>query len=72
LLEITHLSKDSVVKTVQLKQALKMIKKILVGVIFSFSHSFVFAQSNAEEIAKYRQMIADGNPSELYEAAGEE
>ena len=48
-----------------------MIKKILVSVIFSFSHGFVFAQNNAEEIAKYRQMIADGNPSELYEAAGE-
>lgn len=30
------------------------------------------AQSTADEIAKYRQMIADGNPSELYEAAGEE
>jgi len=72
LIEITHLSKDSFGKTVQLKQALKMIKKILVSVIFFFSHGFVFAQSNAEEIAKYRQMIADGNPSELYEAAGEE
>jgi sulfur-oxidizing protein SoxA len=30
------------------------------------------AQSTADEIAKYREMIADGNPSELYEAAGEE
>ncbi len=30
------------------------------------------AQSTADEIARYRQMIADGNPSELYEAAGEE
>ena len=32
----------------------------------------VCAQSTTDEIAKYRQMIADGNPSELYEAAGEE
>jgi sulfur-oxidizing protein SoxA len=30
------------------------------------------AQSTADEIAKYREMIADGNPSELYEMAGEE
>ena len=30
------------------------------------------AQTTADEIAKYREMIADGNPSELYEAAGEE
>ena len=31
-----------------------------------------FAQSATDEIAKYREMIADGNPSELYEAAGED
>ncbi|WP_234397325.1 sulfur oxidation c-type cytochrome SoxA [Polynucleobacter asymbioticus] len=30
------------------------------------------AQSTADEIAKYRQMIADGNPSDLYEDAGAE
>jgi len=30
------------------------------------------AQSTADAIAKYREMIADGNPAELYEAAGEE
>lgn len=31
------------------------------------------AQSNtADEIAKYRQMLAEGNPAELWEAAGEE
>ena len=32
----------------------------------------VYAQSATDEIAKYREMIADGNPSELYEAAGED
>jgi sulfur-oxidizing protein SoxA len=32
----------------------------------------VFSQSTSDEIAKYREMIADGNPSELYEMAGEE
>ena len=31
----------------------------------------VFSQSTADDIAKYREMIADGNPSELYEMAGE-
>ena len=30
------------------------------------------AQSATDDIAKYREMIADGNPSELYEAAGED
>jgi len=30
------------------------------------------AQTASDGIAKYREMIADGNPSELYEAAGEE
>ena len=34
--------------------------------------SSVFAQTASDEIAKYREMIADGNPSELYEAAGED
>jgi sulfur-oxidizing protein SoxA len=34
--------------------------------------STVFAQTATDEIAKYREMIADGNPSELYEAAGED
>lgn len=28
--------------------------------------------STAEELAKYRQMLAEGNPAELWEAAGEE
>lgn len=28
--------------------------------------------NTADEIAKYRQMLADGNPAELWEAAGEE
>jgi sulfur-oxidizing protein SoxA len=31
----------------------------------------VAAQSATDEIAKYRQMLADGNPAELYEAEGE-
>ena len=31
-----------------------------------------FAQTAADDIAKYREMIADGNPAELYEMSGEE
>jgi hypothetical protein len=29
------------------------------------------AQSSADEIAKYRAMLADGNPADLWEAKGE-
>ncbi|MGH8787645.1 MAG: sulfur oxidation c-type cytochrome SoxA [Cupriavidus necator] len=37
------------------------------------SAAAVHAQgSTADEIAKYRQMLAEGNPAELWEAAGEE
>ncbi|MDO8298256.1 sulfur oxidation c-type cytochrome SoxA [Lacisediminimonas sp.] len=31
-----------------------------------------FAQSASDEIAKYRQLLADGNPAELWEMRGEE
>lgn len=34
--------------------------------------TFANAQSASDEIAKYREMIADGNPAELYAASGEE
>ena len=37
-----------------------------------FARAQSAGQNTADEIAKYRQMIADGNPSELDEAAGEE
>lgn len=44
----------------------------VVAVLLTMTSS-VFAQKSAtDDIAKYREMIADGNPSELYEAAGEE
>ena len=33
--------------------------------------SLASAQTASDEIAKYREMIADGNPAELYEAKGE-
>ena len=32
----------------------------------------VMAQSTTDEIAKYRQLLADGNPAELWEMRGEE
>lgn len=31
-----------------------------------------YAQSASDQLAEYRRMLADGNPSELYEAEGEE
>ena len=43
----------------------------LMATLLSISSSS-YAQSATDDIAKYREMIADGNPSELYEAAGEE
>lgn len=44
----------------------------LVAAAVMSAPALVGAQSASDEIAKYREMIADGNPSELYEAAGEE
>jgi sulfur-oxidizing protein SoxA len=59
-----------------------MMKKIMSGGIRAtlgfglyFLMSTVSAQSTpsaTDSIAKYREMIADGNPAELYEAEGEE
>ena len=40
--------------------------------VTSFCASPAWADQSADAIAKYREMIADGNPSELYEAAGED
>ena len=53
------------------KNAATLLKWISVPVMMAWSVQ-VFSQSTADDIAKYREMIADGNPSELYEMAGEE
>ena len=53
------------IPTTQLIQSVSAIAALL------FS-SWVFSQTTADEIAKYRAMIADDNPAELYEASGEE
>jgi len=60
-------------------KGLQMQRKLTLGLAFGVLaallavSSSVLAQNSAtDEIAKYREMIADGNPSELYEAAGEE
>jgi sulfur-oxidizing protein SoxA len=50
----------------------RLLVKIVVASGILIGATTVFAQSTADEIAKYRQMIADGNPSELYEDAGAE
>lgn len=44
----------------------------LAGVALAVAAGNASAQSASDAIARYREMIADGNPSELYEAAGEE
>jgi sulfur-oxidizing protein SoxA len=49
----------------------KQIYLSLMVVLGALSH-LAWAQSAGDEIAKYREMLADGNPAELFEAAGEE
>ena len=50
----------------------RLLVKFVVASGILIGATTVSAQSTADEIAKYRQMIADGNPSELYEDAGAE
>jgi sulfur-oxidizing protein SoxA len=53
-----------------------MIRRIVaasaVVCVFAGVVADVFAQSTADEIAKYRDALQDGNPAELWEARGEE
>jgi sulfur-oxidizing protein SoxA len=44
----------------------------LVAAVGGLGSTAVLADKSTDEIAKYREMIADGNPSELYAAQGEE
>jgi sulfur-oxidizing protein SoxA len=49
------------------------MKKLLAAVALGVGGTACWAQgSTVDEIERYRQMIADGNPAELYEAEGEE
>ena len=50
----------------------EVLKRSLVASLLMMGVQSIHAQSAADEIAKYREMIADGNPSELYEMSGEE
>lgn len=45
---------------------------LTVAIAATFATGAQAQSSTADEIAKYRQMLADGNPAELWEAAGEE
>jgi sulfur-oxidizing protein SoxA len=47
------------------------MKRLFILLATSFLASHAFAQSVSDEIAKYRAMLADGNPAELAEAQGE-
>ena len=48
------------------------LRRVALGVSLCGSFLSVCAQTPNEEIAKYREMLADGNPAELYEMAGED
>ncbi|GAB3402887.1 sulfur oxidation c-type cytochrome SoxA [Massilia agilis] len=45
---------------------------LLTGVAGLAAASFALAQDQGDEIAKYRELLADGNPAELWEMRGEE
>ncbi len=50
----------------------KKYTQLLFSALVGLCSTAVFSQSATDEIAKYREMIAEGNPAELYEMAGEE
>lgn len=45
---------------------------LLTGVAGLAATAFALAQDQGDEIAKYRELLADGNPAELWEMRGEE
>jgi sulfur-oxidizing protein SoxA len=50
-----------------------LASKCIAGIfLFALLGSSAQAQTASDDIAKYREMLADGNPSELFEGAGEE
>lgn len=57
--------------SLSIRGAVRMRYWLLLG---SFVSGLAFAQSNSavDDIAKYRQLLADGNPAELWEARGED
>jgi L-cysteine S-thiosulfotransferase len=49
------------------------IKRVLAGVLTALLPCFVHAQQDTQkEIERYRQMLVEGNPADLWEARGEE
>jgi len=52
-----------------MRNALKLVAVAAAAVVVAGTAT---AQSTADDIAKYREMIADGNPAELFEMQGEE
>jgi len=57
----------------RIRASLPAAGAITAAAVAAFAACAAHAQDNtAEEIAKYRQMLAEGNPAELWEAAGEE
>jgi sulfur-oxidizing protein SoxA len=52
------------------KSIFKSVAVVALGLVFS--EGVVNAQTASEGIERYRQMLADGNPAELFEAKGED
>jgi sulfur-oxidizing protein SoxA len=51
---------------------MRHLTKLLAATAGLVAASLAFAGGQSDEIAKYRQMLADGNPAELWEMRGEE
>ncbi|MES2149374.1 MAG: sulfur oxidation c-type cytochrome SoxA [Pseudomonadota bacterium] len=47
------------------------MKNVILGVLALAAGQMAAAQTASDSIAKYREMLADGNPAELWEARGE-
>ena len=51
---------------------MKLIASIFAALVTTIPLSVFAGSSSTDEIAKYRQLLADGNPAELWEMRGEE
>jgi sulfur-oxidizing protein SoxA len=51
---------------------MRRVNKVLLGAVGLGVAAMAAASDQSDEIAKYRQLLADGNPAELWEMRGEE
>ena len=59
-------------RTYRAASAILAVAAAVTAIATTLSAPALAQGSTAEELAKYRQMLAEGNPAELWEAAGEE